>query len=315
MASVKESTEKNSEQPQAESADLSAGSALAKEAEGAGQTSAPKPHSDTPPEDAPKSETAPATVSVKVPATPPSPRPATAAKPPLAPKPAAAAKPIPPPEPFVPKPSIPVSMIEAPQGTRHAADKAYRFDGELDEDFDSALERVKLQPTRNPIAEGIRRGVRKLFSKRLRQSDERQESVRRVAFDGYRSDVYDEKLERDRRYGTVYSVTEQANAFLIRLEFPRKVPASSLKSAWKIPDEMPDYEYVISVADGVVSIRAGVRGEALRRLSYVSSSFPSDFLTRIELRQPLGRFVHRLKDKVLNVIVFKDDQGAQVTAA
>jgi hypothetical protein len=206
-------------------------------------------------------------------------------------------------------------MIEAPQGTRQAAGNPNRFDGELDEDFASALARVKLQPTRSPIFDRIGRELRGLFFPRFRESEERLRSLRRVAFDGYRTDFYDEKLERDRRYGTVYSVTEQANAFLIRLELPRKVPASSLKSAWKIPDEMPDYEYVISVADGVVSIRAGVRGEALRRLSYVSSSFPSDFLTRIELRQPLGRFVHRLSDKVLDVIVFKDDQGAQVTAA
>jgi hypothetical protein len=70
---------------------------------------------------------------------------------------------------------------------------------------------------------------------------------------------------------------------------------------------MPDYEYSLSLAAGVLSIRAGVRGEAYRRLSYVSSSFPSEFLTRIEFAKPVGRFKHRMRNKVLEIIVFKDE--------
>jgi hypothetical protein len=43
----------------------------------------------------------------------------------------------------------------------------------------------------------------------------------------------------------------------------------------------------------------------MRRLSYVSASFPSDFLTRIEFDQPVASFKHRLRDKVLEIVVFK----------
>jgi len=140
-------------------------------------------------------------------------------------------------------------------------------------------------------------------------------SERKVAFDGFMSDLYDEKTERDRRYGTVYTVSEHANAYLVRLEMPRKLPASSLKRLWNLPDAMPDYDYNIALLDGVLTISASVRGEALRRLCHVSSSCPADFTTRIEFPRPVTTFKHRLKDKLLDIIVMKGDAGEVRAAA
>jgi hypothetical protein len=140
-------------------------------------------------------------------------------------------------------------------------------------------------------------------------------SQRKVAFDGFTSDLYDEKTERDRRYGTVYTVSEHANAYLIRLEMPRKIPASSLKRLWNLPDEMPDYDYNIALSDNVIAISASVRGEALRRLCHVSSSCPADFTTRIEFAKPVETFKHRLRDKMLDIIVMKGDTGEVRAAA
>jgi hypothetical protein len=128
---------------------------------------------------------------------------------------------------------------------------------------------------------------------------------RRVAFDGFRDDLFEEKRERDRRYGTVYSVAQEANAFVVRLELPRQLPRSSLKQTWDLPDDMPDYVCRLSLMDNVLSIRAGLPDEARRRLSYISASFPSDFQTRIEFPVPVGECIHRLRDKVLEVIVWK----------
>jgi ferredoxin len=128
---------------------------------------------------------------------------------------------------------------------------------------------------------------------------------RTVGFDGYTTDFYDEKLERDRRYGTVYTIQEHANAYLVRLEMPRRIPASSLKRLWSLPDEMPDYDYSIALGDAVLTIAASVRGEALRRLSYISSSFPADFTTRIDFDQPVSSFKHRLRNKVIEIVVLK----------
>ena len=140
-------------------------------------------------------------------------------------------------------------------------------------------------------------------------------SQRKVAFDGFMSDLYDEKTERDRRYGTVYTVSEHANAYLVRLEMPRKLPASSLKRLWNLPDEMPDYDYNIALLDGVLTISASVRGEALRRLCHVSASCPADFTTRIEFGKPTDAFKHRLKNKLLDIIVIKGDTGEVQAAA
>ena len=130
---------------------------------------------------------------------------------------------------------------------------------------------------------------------------------RKVAFDGFEGTMHEDKTERDRRYGTVYTVAEYANAYLVRLEMPRKLPPSSLKRLWNLPDEMPDYDYNIMLGDNVITISASVRGETIRRLSYVSSSFPADFTTRIEFGKPVGAFKHRMRDKVLEVIVLKAD--------
>jgi hypothetical protein len=140
-------------------------------------------------------------------------------------------------------------------------------------------------------------------------------SERKVAFDGFMSDLYDEKTERDRRYGIVYTVSEHANAYLVRLEMPRKLPASSLKRLWNLPDEMPDYDYNLALLDGVLTISASVRGEALRRLCHVSASCPADFTTRIEFARPTTTFKHRLKNKLLDIIVMKGDTGDLRAAA
>jgi len=138
---------------------------------------------------------------------------------------------------------------------------------------------------------------------------------RKVAFDGFQTNLHDEKLERDRRYGTVYTVKEYSNAYLVRLEMPRNLPASSLKRLWNLPDELPDYDYNITLGDNVLTIHASVRGEALRRLSYVSSAFPADFMTRIEFGKQVAAFKHRLRDKVLEIVVLKGETGELKNAA
>ena len=128
---------------------------------------------------------------------------------------------------------------------------------------------------------------------------------RRAAFDGFEGTMHEDKTERDRRYGTVYTVAEYANAYLVRLEMPRKLPPSSLKGLWNLPDEMPDYDYNIVLGDNLLAINASTRGETIRRLSYVSSAFPADFTTRIEFGKPVAAFKHRMRDKVLEVVVVK----------
>jgi hypothetical protein len=202
----------------------------------------------------------------------------------------------------------PVAMTALPPGLDHALPGPLpekHFAGEMECDFDSALRMVRAAdaaPTRS--ATSARSWLKRLFGgARDGRITTRQD--RHVAFDGFRNPLHDEKTERDRRYGTVYTVVEHGNAYLVSLELPRRIPASSLKELWHLPDEMPDYDYSITLHCNVLGIRAGVRGEAMRRLSYISASFPADFLTRIEFERPVTAFKHRLRNKVLEIVVMK----------
>ncbi len=204
-------------------------------------------------------------------------------------------------------------LLPEPLGEKH-------FAGEVEGDFEPILGMAGITPTRRRgrLSRTITRLVAALaglLSARLKEKlraaaspEQTALNVRKVAFDGFQTDLHDEKTERDRRYGTVYRVMDYPNAYLVRLEMPRRVPASALKRAWNLPGEMPDYDYDISLADQALVIYGSVRGEALRRLSYISSAFPSGFMTRIEFDRPVSKFKHRLRDKVLEIIVFKDDQ-------
>jgi hypothetical protein len=209
--------------------------------------------------------------------------------------------PSPPPE---PQPSLPVSMIVRPDSATSAGDSSL-FPGELEESFDHALARVKPMHARNALVTRILGAMRKILPSGAGRPREPVNIQRMVAFDGFRDDLFEDKRERDRRYGTVYTVAEAVNAFVVRLELPRRMPRSSLKQTWELSDEMPDYACSLSLNDNVLCVRAGLPDEARRRLSYVSSSFPSDFQTRIEFHAPVAEYKHRLRNKVLEVIVYK----------
>ena len=209
-------------------------------------------------------------------------------------------------------------MIDSPTDAKEISNEvgARRFPGELEDDFDTVMRRVEKAPRNRSLMRLLGRQLTHLLPRKMRvRFEDRVHTERHVAFDGFRSDFHDEKTERDRRYGTVYTISEEVNAYLVRLEFPRILPNSALKRTWGLPDAMPDYDYAIGFGDAVLTIRAGVRGEAYRRLSYVSASFPSDFLTRIEFEKPVSAFTHRLQDKVLEIVVLKrDDEGLERAA-
>ncbi len=187
------------------------------------------------------------------------------------------------------------------------------FAGETEGDFEGALRMV--EPGGPAGRRRLHRSIWGALVRLVRLDRLRGPAThtdRHVAFDGYSNPMHDEKIERDRRYGTVYTVVEHANAYLVRIEMPRRIPASSLKELWKLPDEMPDYDYTVTLHGSVLAVQAGVRGDAMRRLSYISASFPSDFLTRVEFDQPVISFKHRMRNKVLEIVIFKAAGSAAV---
>jgi hypothetical protein len=179
---------------------------------------------------------------------------------------------------------VPLSMVTQPESHNTSADasKPPHFLGELDLSFDAALGRLGIRSAQDKV------------------------TFRDVAFDGFRQDSYESKRERDRRYGAVYTVAPLNGGYFIRLEMPRTLPRSSLSAAWGRRGPMPDYRYSITLTAGSITIRASVADEKIRRLAYISRSFPADFLTRISIPELICGFVHRLKDKVLEIVALKD---------
>jgi hypothetical protein len=208
--------------------------------------------------------------------------------------------PAPPSPPFKPAASMPLSMTNSPlsEGASNSEDETKGSVG--DDEFARAIAGLKPQPRRNrSLAERLLRGLRGKSGAPAPDVD------RHVAFDGYQGEQHDDKIERDRRYGTVYTVTEYDNAYLVRLELPRKMPSSSLKQVWHLCEAKPEYDFIIELSHNVLSIRGRLHGEALRRLAYVSPSFPSGFLTPIEFAEPVGRIIHCRRESVIEIIAFK----------
>ena len=128
-----------------------------------------------------------------------------------------------------------------------------------------------------------------------------------VGFDGFYAgrQHFDEKVERDRRYGSIFHLEERQDAYVLRLEFPRRVPPSSLADELGLPMDMPDYDYDLALADGGIVVHGKVTDPRVRRITGVAPAFPSEFTTRVPLAAPVAGFSHRYQDKMLEVILPK----------
>jgi ferredoxin len=128
-----------------------------------------------------------------------------------------------------------------------------------------------------------------------------------VGFDGFAAggEHFDDKLDRDRRYGSIYRLEDRDDAYILRVEFPRRLPPSSLADELRLPPEMPDYDYELALDDGAFVVRGRVTDPQVRKLTAVAPAFPSEFTTRVALRDPVSGFSHRYRDKVLEVILPK----------
>jgi ferredoxin len=128
-----------------------------------------------------------------------------------------------------------------------------------------------------------------------------------VGFDGFYAgrEPFDEKLERARRYGEVYRLEERDDAYVLRLEFPRRVPPSSLGDHFGLPTEMPDYDYEVGLEGSGLVVHGRVIDPQVRKITGVAPAFPSEFTTRIPLANAVTGFRQRYHDRTLEVILPK----------
>ena len=128
-----------------------------------------------------------------------------------------------------------------------------------------------------------------------------------LAFDGFYDGQFDEKRDRERRYGEVYRIQDIGRGYLVQLEFPRQLPQTSLKDELGLSDDMPDYDFDLALTNGSFVVRGNVVDPLVRKIASGSPSFPPDFTTRIALEAPVEGFKHRYRDqeKVLEVLLVK----------
>ena len=130
-----------------------------------------------------------------------------------------------------------------------------------------------------------------------------------IPVDGFYSKGFVEKLERERRYGNVYTIEDRGGAFLLRLEFPRRMPDIGLSSRSQLPDEMPDYDYELALKDGEFIIKGKCTDERVRKISSSIGAFPPEFTTVVPLKQKVVGFAHRFENKLLEVLLLKHGGG------
>jgi hypothetical protein len=126
-----------------------------------------------------------------------------------------------------------------------------------------------------------------------------------IPVDGFYSKGFVEKLERERRYGNVYTVEDRGGALFVRLEFPRRLPDIGLPSRQQLPDEMPEYEYDLALKDSQFIIKGRCTDERVRKISSSIGAFPPEFTTIIPLKERVVGFAHRFENKLLEVLLLK----------
>lgn len=126
-----------------------------------------------------------------------------------------------------------------------------------------------------------------------------------VPVDGFYEKGFVEKLERERRYGNVYTLEDWGKAYFLRLEFPRKVPDIGLPVRSELPDEMPDYDYDLILKDGHFIVKGRCADERVRSISSSVGAFPPEFTTVIPLQEKVEGFSHHYENKLLEVLLLK----------
>jgi hypothetical protein len=126
-----------------------------------------------------------------------------------------------------------------------------------------------------------------------------------IPVDGFYSDGFVDKLERERRYGNVYTVEDRGGAFLVRMQFPRWLPEIGVASRNQLPDEMPDYDYDLALKEGQLVIKGKCVDDNVRKISSSIGAFPPEFTTTIPFQQRISGFAHQFENKLLEVLLVK----------
>ncbi len=124
--------------------------------------------------------------------------------------------------------------------------------------------------------------------------------------------AYDEKKERERRYGEIYRFEERPAGYILQMELPRTIPPSGVRDSLGLGSEMPDYEIDLRLRGGWFEVRGAVVDERLRTVAATAPAFPPDFVTRVPVSEPCIGFAQWYENKTLEVVLVKTSAADQL---
>jgi ferredoxin len=105
--------------------------------------------------------------------------------------------------------------------------------------------------------------------------------------------VEEDKLERERRYGRDYTVSEEADHIKITFQFPTRVPAVRDRLRYGLTDVMPLYGHHVVQEGNVIQVYGWVKDPKIRGLTHTTTSFPGQNETEHEFKRTTFGFQSR----------------------
>ena len=124
--------------------------------------------------------------------------------------------------------------------------------------------------------------------------------------------VAEDVLERDRRYGRDWEVTEHSDHTLIELRLPTKVPALRDRFRYGLPEIMPEYGAHDYTQGRTLFITAWVKDPKVRALAGHSNSFPQQFTAEFEVDHDfVGKASRNDAHGIYQIALFKTKEAME----
>ncbi len=120
--------------------------------------------------------------------------------------------------------------------------------------------------------------------------------------------VEEDAVERDRRYGRDYAVSEREGHIHIAFHFPTRVPAVRDRFKYGLPEDMPLYKSHVQFEGNDLLVAGWLTDPKVRALTHTSSSFPAQFMTTLEFKRDIVGYASRYDAHgELEVVLFTDE--------
>ena len=119
--------------------------------------------------------------------------------------------------------------------------------------------------------------------------------------------VPEDQVERDRRYGRDFEVTEHEGYVMVEVRLPQRVPALRDRFRYGLPEIMPEYGAHAYQQGSQLFVTAWVKDPKVRALAGTSNSFPSQFTKTFNIERDICGSVSRFDAHgIFQVVMFTD---------